>query len=76
MEELLRLRAWIVVTIEAIIDEASNDAGHELLTENAIIFESLANEFSDEVNTVIRQRKHVEAKLYEETPPNSDIVQD
>ena len=34
MEGLLGLRAWIIVTIEEIIDEAFTDADHERLTEN------------------------------------------
>jgi len=32
MDELLRLRTWIVVAMEDIIDEASSDADHEQLT--------------------------------------------
>ena len=46
MEELLRLRKWIIVTIEDIIDGAFSDADHEQLTENKIILESLVNEFN------------------------------
>jgi hypothetical protein len=75
MENLLGLRRWIVVTIEAIIDEAFTDADHEHLTENKIIFESLANQFSEKVNTIINQRKHVKAKSYEKTLLDPDIVQ-
>jgi hypothetical protein len=60
MEELLRPRTWIVVAIEDIIDEAFSDADHQQLTENKIIFESLANQFSEKVNTIINQRKQSE----------------
>ena len=58
MEELLRLRTWIIVAMEDIIDEASSDADHEQLTETKIIIEWLFSEFNDEVNTIIKQRKH------------------
>jgi hypothetical protein len=57
MEELLRLRTWIIVAIEDIIDEASSDADHEQLTETKIILESLVSEFNDEVNRIIKQGK-------------------
>ena len=58
MGELLRLIKWIIVAIEDIIDEASSDADHEQLTETKIILESLVGEFTDEVNTIIKQGKH------------------
>jgi hypothetical protein len=58
MGELLMLRTWIVVAMDDIIDEASNDADHEQLTETKIIIEWLFSEFNDEVNTIIKQRKH------------------
>lgn len=57
MDELLRLRTWIVVAMEDIIDEASSDADHEQLTETKIIIEWRFSEFNDEVNTIISQRK-------------------
>jgi hypothetical protein len=57
MEELLRLRKWIIVAIEDIIDEAFSDADHEQLTETKIILESLVSEFNNEVNTIISKRK-------------------
>jgi hypothetical protein len=53
MKEPLRLRRWIVVAIEDIIDEAFSDADYEQLTETKIILESLVGEFNDEVNTII-----------------------
>jgi hypothetical protein len=58
MKELLKLRTWIVVAMDDIIDEASNDADNEQLTETKIIVEWLFSEFNDEVNTIIKQRKH------------------
>ena len=58
MEELLRLRKWIIVAIEDIIDEAFSDADHEQLTETKIILESLVSEFNYEVNTILSKRKH------------------
>jgi hypothetical protein len=57
MEELLRLRKWIIVAIEVIIDEAFGDADRQQLTETKIILESLVIEFNDEVNTIIKQRR-------------------
>jgi hypothetical protein len=44
--------------MDDIIDEASNDADNEQLTETKIIVEWLFSEFNDEVNTIIKQRKH------------------
>jgi hypothetical protein len=75
MDGLLSLRAWIVVAIEEIIDEAFEGADHERLTENKIIFESLANQFSEKVNTIINQRKYIKANSHEKTLLDPDTVQ-
>jgi hypothetical protein len=47
MEELLRLRTWIAVAIEDIINEVFSDADHEQLTETKLILESLVDEVYD-----------------------------
>ena len=75
MEELLRLRKWIIVAIEDIIDEASSD-DHEQLTETKIILESLVGKFNDKVNTIINQRKHSKVKSHEKMLLDPDIIQD
>jgi hypothetical protein len=75
MEGLLGLRKWIIVAIEEIIDEAFEDADHERLTENKIIFESLASQFSEKVNTIINQKKDMKSNSHEKTLLNSNPVQ-
>jgi len=75
MEGLLGLGAWIIVTIEEIIDEAFTDADHERLTENKIIFESLVSQFSEKVNTIISQRKEIKANSHEKTLHDPDTIQ-
>jgi len=76
MEELLRLRKWIIVASEVIIDEAFGDADRQQLTETKIILESLVIEFNDEVNTIIKQRKHGKVKSHEKMLLDPDIIQD
>jgi hypothetical protein len=49
---------------------------HERLSENKIIFESLANQFSEKVNTIINQKKYIKANSHEKTLLDPDIVQD
>jgi hypothetical protein len=75
MEGLLGLRAWIIVAIEEIIDEAFTDADRERLTENKISFESLVSQFSEKVNTIINQRKEIKASSHEKTLHDPDTIQ-
>ena len=76
MDELLRLRTWIVVAMDDIIDEAFSDADHEQLAETKILLESLVGEFNDGVNTIITQRKHSKVTSHEKMLLDPDIIQD
>ena len=76
MENIVKLKAAIFQAVDAIINQALSRANPDTVTATITALNMLVNMFTDDIRALIKEREQVNAEKYEETLPDSDIVQD
>jgi hypothetical protein len=76
MENIVKLKATIFQALDAIINQASSRTNHDTVTATIMALNMLVDMFTDDIRALIKERERVNAETYEETLPDSDIVQD
>ena len=76
MENIVKLKACISQAVDAIINQALTRANPDTVTVTIMALKMVVNMFSEDIVTYIKEREEIKAKTYEETLPDSDIVQD
>ena len=76
MENIVKLKMAIFQAVDAIINQALTRANPDTVTATIMALNMLVNMFTDDIRAFIKEREQVNAETYEETLPDSDIVQD
>jgi hypothetical protein len=76
MENIVMLKAAIFQAVDAIINQALSRTNTDTVTATIMALNMLVNMFTDDIRAFIKEREQVNAETYEETLPDSDIVQD
>ena len=70
------LKAAIFQAVDDIINQALSRANPDTVTATIMALNMLVNMFTDDIRALIKEIEQVNAETYEETLPDSDIVQD
>jgi hypothetical protein len=76
MENIVMLKAAIFQAVDDIINQALSRTNTDTVTATIMALNMLVNMFTDDIRAFIKEREQVNAETYEETLPDSDIVQD
>ena len=76
MENIVKVKAAIFQAVDAIINQALSRANPDTVTATIMALNMLVNMFTDDIRAFIKEREQVNDETYEETLPDSDIVQD
>jgi carbohydrate-binding DOMON domain-containing protein len=76
MENIVMLKAAIFQAVDAIINQALSRTNTDTVTATIMALNMLVNMFTDDIRAFIKEREQVNPETYEETLPDSDIVQD
>ena len=76
MENIVKLKAAIFQAVDAIINQALTRPNPDTVTATIMALNMLVNMFTDDIRAFLKEREQVNAETYEETLPDSDIVQD
>ena len=76
MENIVKIKAAIFQAVDAIINQALSRANPDTVTATIMALNMLVNMFTDDIRALIKEIEQVNAETYEETLPDSDIVQD
>ena len=76
MENIVKLKMCIFQAVDAIINQALSHANPDTVTATIMALKMVVNMFADDIVTYIKEIEEVKTKTYEETLPDSDIVQD
>jgi hypothetical protein len=76
MENIVKVKAAIFQAVDAIINQALSRANPDTVTATIMALNMLVNMFTDDIRAFIKKREQVNDETYEETLPDSDIVQD
>jgi hypothetical protein len=76
MENIVKLKAAIFQAVDAIVNQALSRTNPDTVTATIMALNMLVNMFTDDIRALIKEKEQVNAETYEETLPDSDIVQD
>jgi hypothetical protein len=76
MENIVKLKMCIFQAVDAIINQALSHANPDTVTATIMALKMVVNMFADDIVTYIKEIEEAKVKAYEETLPDSDIIQD